>query len=106
MLGTSITGSQNLFNTTTSKIKNIVGTNLTFTADDNNWTIAGIDAHDKTNIDGKITTINNTLDTKATTTTVNTRRRIGVIVEQGKRNISIDWVQFENQTIKNIGFFY
>ena len=42
----------------------------------------------------------------ATTTTVNTRRRIGVIVEQGKRNISIDWVQFENQTIKNIGFFY
>ena len=59
ILGTSITGSQSLFNTTTSKIKNIVGANLTLTSDDNNLTITGIDAYDKTNIDGKITTINN-----------------------------------------------
>ncbi len=54
-LGTSLTGSQNLFNTTTSKLKHIVGANLTLTADDNNLTIAGVNAYATANIDGKTT---------------------------------------------------
>ena len=49
--GTSITGSESLLNTTTSKIKNIVGTNLTLTADDHNLTIAG--PYDKSALDNK-----------------------------------------------------
>ena len=51
--GTSLTGSKSLLNTTSAKIKNIVGTNLTLTADDNNLTITAIDAYDKPNIDTK-----------------------------------------------------
>jgi hypothetical protein len=51
--GTSLTGSKSLLNTTSAKIKNIVGTNLTLTADDNNLTIEAVDAYDKPNIDGK-----------------------------------------------------
>ena len=49
--GTLITGSQSLLNTTTSKLKNIVGTNLTVATDDNNITITG--PYDKTTLDGK-----------------------------------------------------
>ena len=53
VLGTSSTGSQSWINTTTSKLKNIVGANLTLSADDDKLTITGIDACDKTNIDTK-----------------------------------------------------
>ena len=49
--GTSITGSESLLNTTASKIKNIVGTNLTLTADDHTLTIAG--PYDKSALDNK-----------------------------------------------------
>ena len=62
--GTLITGSQSLLNTATSKIKNIVGKNLTLTADDNNITIEGVDAYDKLNIDGKLETINTNVANK------------------------------------------
>ena len=51
ILGTPITGSQNLLNTTTSKLKNIVASNLTLTTDDNNLTITGINAYTKTETD-------------------------------------------------------
>ena len=51
--GALITGSQSLLNTTTSKLKNIVGKNLSLTADDENLTITAVDAYDKLNIDGK-----------------------------------------------------
>ena len=46
ILGTSSTGSQSLFTTTTSILKNIVGTNLTLSADDDKLTITGIDTYD------------------------------------------------------------
>ena len=49
--GTIITGSQSLLNTTTSKLKNIVCTNLTVATDDNNITITA--PYDKTTLDGK-----------------------------------------------------
>ena len=45
-------------------MKNIVGTNLTLTADDNNLTITGVDAYDKANIDGKLQIINTNIDKK------------------------------------------
>ena len=51
--GTSLTGSKSLLNTTSAKIKNIVGSNLTLTEYDNNLTITAIDAYDKPNIDTK-----------------------------------------------------
>jgi hypothetical protein len=51
--GTSITGSQSLLNTTTAKLKNIVGQNLTLTETENNLTIEATDAYDKPNIDNK-----------------------------------------------------
>ncbi len=63
-LGTTVTGSQRLLNTSTSKLKNIVGKNLTLTADDNNLTIEGVYAHDRANIDGKLETINTNVTTK------------------------------------------
>ena len=53
--GTSITGSQSLLNTTTAKLKNIVGKNLTLTETENNLTIEATDAYDKPNIDTKFT---------------------------------------------------
>ena len=76
VLGTSITGSQSLFNTTTSKLKNIVGANLTLTSDVDNLTITGIDAYDKTNIDGKITTINNNISAKRNTSDSYTKTEV------------------------------
>ena len=51
--GTLITGSKKLLNTTTSTLKNIVGTNLTLTETENNLTIEATDAYDKPNIDNK-----------------------------------------------------
>ena len=51
--GTLITGSKSLLDTTSAKIKNIVGKNLELTEDANNLTITAIDAYDKPNIDTK-----------------------------------------------------
>ncbi len=55
--GTLITGSKSLLNTTTSKLKNIVGSNLSLTEDDNNLTITAVDAYNKHEITTKIQTI-------------------------------------------------
>jgi hypothetical protein len=65
--GTLITGSKSLLNTTTSKLKNIVGSNLSLTEDDNNLTITAVDAYNKDEITTKIQTINTDINKKQNT---------------------------------------
>ena len=64
-----------LFDTDSTNFRAInVSTPLSITATRSDYLTITSDTYDKANIDGKITTVNNTLDTQATTTAVNAKQ--------------------------------